>query len=359
MNGCVQTTNGKRHKIVISGIGTGGHYFPAIVVAEELMRRNVDVVFLVRNGYMEEKVAQRYGLKVFYIKSRPYYGKSLFGKFVFFFYLIYSMYKLAALTKNSIGFAFGGFGSLPLIISCLFNRSIFFIFDPNRVPGRATRLFAAKAKKVFLGLPPKTKMRGKTAVTGIPVRTSFKKQINETRRRSDRYRKDLLFIGGSQGARRLNNYALSLAKVLPERFKITVISGHRDYAWVNKQKDSRTTVISFSDCPWLEIKEADVVISRAGALAGYEILSLKKPTIFIPFPYAIDNHQYYNAEYFSRIGSATVIEERNVTSELLLEKIKELLHCRIKRISEISFDAEKKIADIILGANKMRYDHVW
>ena len=341
-------TRGLRPKIIISGVGTGGHYFPAVVVAEELMRRKVDVIFLVRKGYMEEKVAHGFGLKIFYIKSRPFYGKSIFEKFIFSFYLIYSICKLATLTKNSIGFAFGGFGSLPLIISCLFNRSTFFIFDPNRIPGRATNLFAAKAKKIFLGLPPKTTIRGEAMVTGIPVRSQFKKQPNKIRTRSSRKEKIILFIGGSQGARRLNSFALALAKMLPKKDKLTIISGNRDYNWVDKEKDARTKVIAFSDCPWQEIKDADIVISRAGALAGYEIISLNKPTIFIPFPYATDSHQYYNAEYFTRIGNAIMIEEEDVTNELLKIKIEEMVKSRVKKKNSIIFDAERKIVDVIL-----------
>jgi UDP-N-acetylglucosamine--N-acetylmuramyl-(pentapeptide) pyrophosphoryl-undecaprenol N-acetylglucosamine transferase len=343
-----------KNKIIISGIGTGGHYFPALVIAEELMKRNIEVIFLVRKGYMEEKVAQNYGLKIFYIKSQPFYGKTLFAKLIFCFCLIYSIYRLAVLTKNSIGLAFGGFGSLPLIISCLLNRSNFFIFDPNRVPGRATRLFATQATNVFLGLPPETKPKGKYIVTGIPVRGPFKKQLIIRQRRRTYRGKHLLFIGGSQGARLLSRYALSLGHILPKKFKLTIISGHRDYAWVNGQKDSRTTVIAFSNSPWCEIRAADIIISRAGALAGYEILFLNKPTIFIPYPYAIDNHQYYNAEYFSSIGNAIVIDEKDVTTELLVEKINELLHCKAKSKIGIITDAENKIADLILAESKAR-----
>ncbi|KPJ72410.1 hypothetical protein AMJ52_06420 [candidate division TA06 bacterium DG_78] len=349
----------KKRKVIISGIGTGGHYFPALVVAEELIKRNVETVFLVRKGHIEEKVVLNYGLKVFYIKSHPFYGKTLFAKVIFCFYLMYSIYKLSVLTKNSIGFAFGGFGSLPLVVSCLLNRSNFFIFDPNRVPGRATRLFAAQATNVFLGLPPKTKPKGKCIVTGIPVRTPFKKELSKRQQRRTSRGKHLLFIGGSQGARLLNSYALSLSEILPKGFKITIISGHRDYAWVNEQKDSRTAVISFSDSPWCEINAADIVISRAGALVGYEILFLNKPTIFIPFPYAIDNHQYYNAEYFSSIGNAIMIEEKDVTTELLVEKINEVFHYRTKRKTGVVINAEKKIADVVLKESEMRCRYVW
>jgi UDP-N-acetylglucosamine--N-acetylmuramyl-(pentapeptide) pyrophosphoryl-undecaprenol N-acetylglucosamine transferase len=347
-----------KRKIIISGIGTGGHYFPALVVAEELIKRNVEVIFLARKGYMEEKIAQNYGLKIFYIKSRPFYGKTLFAKLIFCFSLMYSIYKLAVLTKNNIGLTFGGFGSLPLIISCLLNRSNFFIFDPNRVPGRATRLFTTQATSVFLGLPPQTKPKGKYIVTGIPVRAQFKEQLTKRQQRRTYREKYLLFIGGSQGARLLNRYALSLAHVLPQRFKITIISGHRDYAWVNEQKDSRTTVIAFTDSPWCEIHVADIVISRAGALAGYEILFLSKPTIFIPYPYAIDNHQYYNAEYFSSIGDAIVIDEKDVTTELLMEKINELLNYKAERKTGVITDAESKIANAILEESETRCTYV-
>jgi len=337
-------------KIVISGIGTGGHFFPAIVVAQELQKRRLEVIFLVRKGYFEEEVATRYGLKTVTVKSGAFYGTSVFSKIFSILALIYSVYQIRAITRNVVGIAFGGFGALPLVISCMINRSAFYLFEPNRVPGRATKLCASKARRVFLGLGLTSRLKGGSVVTGIPIRSQFKTRLVKSRKKKKR-RKKVLFLGGSQGARKLNKLALGIQKFLPKGYEIIIICGKRDYTWVNSKRNGRTKVLPFTFSPWNEMRDADVIVSRSGALAGYEILSSNIPTVFIPFPYAIDDHQYHNAEYFSLMGNAVVMREENVTEKILVEKIIRLISTKKKK-STINLGAEKKIADIIFKDNR-------
>lgn len=334
----------RKLKIVICGIGTGGHYFPAIVVAKEFIRRNHEVVFLVRQGFQEEKIARMHNLNTFDIEAQPFYGKSMAAKLAFLGSFFYSFYRLGSITKQGVGFSFGGFGSIPLFISCFINRSPFYVFEPNAIPGRATRLVASHAKRVFLGMPIETKMKGKLMATGIPIREEFKK-IRDNSGNTNTGRKNILFVGGSQGAKKLNSLALELATVLPDDYAITIISGMRDYEWVNQDKDSRTRVIPFTSQPWDEIRKADIIVSRSGALAGYEILAMNKRVLFIPFPFAIDNHQYYNGLYFTRVGNGTLVDEKGLTRETMIEKIKAALKNQIKKTSSIVFDAEKRMVD--------------
>jgi len=335
-----------RHRIIISGIGTGGHYFPAIVVGREFVKRAFEVIFLIRKNYPEEYIALMHNLKIFEIKSKPFYGKKVTGKILSLLLFVYSTHRLNSLVKNSIGLAFGGFGSLPLVVACLINRRPYYLFEPNRIPGRATRLFSLYAKRVFLGMPLATEIKGKIVITGIPIREEFKISSN---RITDikAHRKTVLFYGGSQGAKRLNSLALELMKKLPQDYEIVVISGNRDYNWVNANKDSRTKVIPFSNSPWEEIKNIDVIVSRAGALAGYEILAMNKRVIFIPFPFAIDNHQYYNGKYFSQIGNGIMVEEKDIDAQKLTRLIVETMERKEYKKAEIILDAERKIADIV------------
>ncbi len=344
----------KRSQVIISGIGTGGHYFPAIVVAQELARRKIDVVFLVRKGYSEEAIIKMYGFKTFIINPRAFYGKPLFSKILSIFSVLHSLFLLQPLTRRMIGIAFGGFGALPLVLSCLINRSPFYLFEPNRIPGRATKLFASRAKKVFLGLPLVTELTGDAIVTGIPIRDGFKTYLTYGKKRETR--KKVLFLGGSQGARRLNRLALEVQGLLSQEYQLIVISGKRDYDWMYSKRNGRTTVIPFTLSPWDAIHAADVIISRSGALCGYEILSLNKPAIFIPFPYAIDNHQYYNAEYFTQVGNAVLFDEKKLTKELLTEEIEKMLHRAVQKKSKIIVDAEKTIVDVLLRENCYEYN---
>jgi len=334
--------------IIISGIGTGGHYFPALVVAEEFTKINIETIFLVRRGFPEEEMAKKYGLKTFYISPKPYYGKSILNKIIALWKAFESVLALNKITKKCAGISFGGFGSLPLILSCMINRRSFFLFEPNCIPGRTTRMFARFAKKVFLGLPNAIKLKGNIVLTGIPVRQEFKRFIQKENS-SDK--KTILFMGGSQGARRLNEIAIKLQRILPQDFRMIIISGRRDFEWVNKEKDFRTEVISFTTEPWYQIARADVVISRAGALTGYELLTMKKSVIFVPFPYAVDDHQYYNAQFFTKMPNVKMILEKDLNEKILYELVMDLLRAeRTKKWeeNEMMFDAEKVIVNAVI-----------
>ncbi|MEO0184435.1 MAG: glycosyltransferase [candidate division WOR-3 bacterium] len=337
-----------RFLIIISGIGTGGHYFPAVVVAKEFVDLNYETVFLVRHGFPEEEIAKRYQLKTFAINPKPYYGKSLVNKIMSLSKVIESVLKLNRITKNSIGISFGGFGSLPLIISCMINRRPFYLFEPNRIPGRTTKLFCRRARKIFLGMPCGIEMPGNILVTGIPVRDEFKRVVHL---KSDTKTKTILILGGSQGARKLNELAIKLQKVMPHDFRIIIVSGRRDFEWVNEKKDSRTEVIPFTTEPWKHISEADVVISRAGALSGYELLIMQKPVLFVPFPYAVDNHQFHNALYFKQMPNVKMELEQNLNETLLCEKIMELIRSReiaSKGKYQVIANAEKIIVKTVI-----------
>lgn len=337
----------RRPRIVVSGIGTGGHYFPALVTARELQRRGFEVRFLVRRGGPEESIARGHGLAVFPIAPRPYYGRSLAGKLLSVPALIRSILRLNPLVRPGAGLSFGGFGAVPLNISCLLNRRPFYIFEPNRVPGRATRVFASRARRVFLGMGVATPLAGKTVLTGIPIRDEFAATQRRPDRQQARRRVEILFYGGSQGARRLNDLALDMQDHLPQGWQLTVIAGTRDHERVSRMKKGRTQVVPFTARPWEEIARADVIVSRAGALAGYEIMALDKRTIFIPFPHAVDAHQQHNAQYFAEVGNALVADEDGLTAERLRSMIGELLTMRRRGRTVLAPNAARVIAGFL------------
>lgn len=334
-----------KRRIVISGIGTGGHYFPALVVAFALAARKWDISFLARPDGPEGKIARSYGLNAFFVPASGFYGKSARSKVRFLWSLVRAVLRLVPLTKQSIGVAFGGYGSLSLIIACLINRRPFYLFEPNRIPGRATRLFSRRARRVFLGLPLGRPISGRTLVTGIPIREEFKVKIPVAKKAPPS--KTILIIGGSQGARRLNQLGIELQNILPKDYRIRIISGERDYDWVKNHRNGRTDVIPFTPTPWEEFRGSEVIVSRSGALAGYEILATGRKTVFIPFPYAVDDHQFHNAQYFAEIGKAQLVEEKNLTKETLAEIIRNLAALKPTEAVGIILDAEQRIADAI------------
>lgn len=337
-------------RVVISGIGTGGHYYPALVVAREFMYRHIQVVFLARRGKREDVLARQYGVPVLCIDPQGFYGTSLRSKIVSIISIMLSILAVNCVSKRVIGLSFGGYGSLPLIVSCMINRCPFYLFEPNRISGRATTLFAGKAHGIFLGLPLAKSVPGKNRITGIPIREEFKNDRAPAVEKNKLKR--ILILGGSQGARRLNDLAIKLQSILTKDFRITIISGPRDYQRVHKLCEGTTRVIAFTDTPWIDIANADVIISRSGALAGYELMTSGKPVIFIPFPYAIDDHQYYNAEYFSRIGNAKVLREDEVDEYTLRDAIHRMIDMKIRK-STLILDAEKRIVEAIIKENNL------
>lgn len=335
-----------KHKIVVSAIGTGGHYFPAIIVAKELIERGAEVIVLVRKGYHEDKVAQKYGLRTFAVKARAFYGKTFIAKIIAVLLFIYSSVLVVSLIKDARGIAFGGFGTLPLVLACLIKRRDFFLFEPNRKPGRATKFFASRAKAVFLGMPLVDRIKGRLFLTGIPIRPGFKMVMNAHITKKRKFN-TILFLGGSGGSRTVNKLALAMQQIIPDNYELVIVSGHRDYTWVSKKSLGRTRVIAFTLTPWCEIQNADAIVARAGALAGYEILATNKPVVFIPFPYAIDDHQYHNAEYFASSANALVMREEQAICQDVFEEISKLMSGPKKK-PNIIWDAEKHIADIIM-----------
>lgn len=329
------------YRVIISGIGTGGHYFPALVVAREFMAHNIPVIFLARKESPEQEIALRYGIKTMAINPKGFFGKSLLNKIKSLISMLASIVVLGSITRKSIGIAFGGYGAIPLVISCMINRRPFFLFEPNRVPGRATRLFAGQARAIFLGLGSERRLSGKAYITGIPVRPEFKHLLSVNKK--NEY-KTVLFYGGSQGSRFLNQAAIDMQNILPDHLRLRIVCGKRDYEWVRSSLTGSTTVIPFTQNPWNEINNADVIVSRAGALAGYEIAVSGRPVIFVPFPYAIDRHQYYNAQYFAMTANAVLMEEKDLTVARLLAEV-EKLH----------FDAQKAKAGLILDAESRIY----
>jgi len=334
-----------KRPIVISGIGTGGHYFPAAVVGREFQRRRCKVIFLVRPDGPEESAARSFGLETIRIKARGFYGKPVIGKILSLLSFLQAVRRLLPVVRGAVALTFGGYGSLPLITACLIRRRPFFLFEANRIPGRATKMFATRAQKVFLGLPLQKAIAGRTQVTGVPIRDEFKRLNAGCLPARNPV---VLILGGSQGARRLNQLGIELKGLLPASYRLVIISGQRDYPWVGGSQNGRTRVIPFTVAPWVEFAAANVIVSRAGALAGYEILAARKPTIFIPFPAAVDDHQLFNARYFVEAGGGRLIEESGLTAAGLATAIQDLTERKGISRPDIILDAEHRIADAVL-----------
>lgn len=338
-------------RIIVSGIGTGGHYFPALVVAREFQARGNDVLFLARPGAADEVAARRAGLEVFTISPLAFSGKDLARKVQSLLAFAAATARMIALVHHPcVGMSFGGFGALPLIAACIIRRRTYYLFEANRLPGRATRCFSRRSRRTFLGIPTMIPIAGRTTLTGIPLRTEFRRPRATVL--TDRTFQ-VLIIGGSQGARRLNEVGLDLAAQLPEPWRVVIVSGDRDYSSIMSRAGARTSVIRFSDEPWKDFASSDVIVSRSGALAAYEISVMGRGAVFVPFPFAVDDHQRHNAEYFARCTGAIVLDEAAVTPKVLADAVLRQAETTMRKESPLPTDAEKTIVDIVTADNHL------
>lgn len=337
--------------IILTGGGSGGHIFPLISVAKKVTvlardRGIEDIQFLYvgpRFDDISEEVFKREGIGRAYILSSKWrrYASPLniVDLIKLPFAILQAIWILFRHMPDAV-FSKGGYGSFPVMIA----GWIFFIpsrviHESDSVPGVANRLAAPFAKRIgtaFESAALKFPVK-KTAVVGMPIRDDLCGQDPKQARTFFDIvsaRKVVLVIGGSQGAKRINDAIAQILLKLISKYEVIHISGPHQYEDVKAE----VAAIAGSDLggyyhlyPFLteEIKFAmtlaDIVISRAGASSIFEIASCGKPSILIPLPTAAQDHQRKNAYEYAKSGGTIVIEEGNLTPNLLYSTLVSVL----------------------------------
>lgn len=303
-------------------IGTGGHIFPALEVAKRLRALGVEVMCLVRKGIIEKTVMDQLPFPRLSIRAYGFAGKSLLSKIVSLWSLLGSVYRLNIFMKsNKINclFGTGGYGMVPPILVCLWRRIPFYTLELNRRPGSVIKSFARYAKMNYLALPLDKPIKARTTVTGVPLREEFGRAVYNPAS------KVITFLGGSQGAHRLNEMAVHLTLTRPD-LSLRIVCGSKDFADIRKKlTGKKVEVIGFTEKPWHLLSNTCLAISRSGSNSLYELLTVGVPMILVPFPYAILDHQLANARYAQEHGAAYVITEDRLTFELLSQHIDQLM----------------------------------
>ena len=339
----------KHQKIIISCGGTGGHIFPGLEIARAFQKKddNLDVLFVGALGRMEMKKIPKAGFSIIGIWIQGLYRKSIIKNIFFpiklivsliqsFFILLY--YKPVAVIGT------GGFASFPILYVSSFLKIKTYIQEQNCYAGLANRLLSKRVHRIFVAHDNMHKFfpENKILNLGNPVRKSLK--VNSVSKESSRsffgLEKKLftvLFIGGSLGAEQINDALLHYLADLEgagekdldlnqPRFQLIWQTGLKHYDQIHKQinssylksenleklqvvdtKNMKVTIVPFIDRMDLAYNAADLVVSRAGAIAIAEICFLSKASILIPSPYVTDNHQQKNAEYLSKNNAAIMI----------------------------------------------------
>ncbi len=328
--------------MVVTGGGTGGHLFPGIAVAEEILRRFPDgrVLFIGTNRLVDSSILNDQSFETTSIKSSGIKGMSFISRLKALLQIPYSVIQAAGILrrfKADLVLGVGGYVTGPVVLASRIMGVPACIHEQNSVPGMANRLLGHICNKVFLSIPGSEKYfpSGKTLLTGNPVRQELLKSINTQISEissNDRKVPTLLILGGSQGAHRVNILMLECVKKLlsdmPNSFNIVHQTGSADKDYVKKTYSElgiSADVSAFIKNMNEVYQKADLIISRAGATTLAELAVLGKPSILIPYPYAADNHQEKNGQYLCNSGGARMFIEAGLTGEKLAGEISKLL----------------------------------
>ena len=358
-------------RFLIAGGGTGGHFFPALAVSEELTQRKHEVLYVGCLGGIEENLGIPSAKKVL-LKVSGVVGRGLKGIFNSYKFVASSVSLLSIVRnfKPQVSVIFGGYASLPAGVLSYLLKIPLYIQEQNIVPGRVNRLLSRFSSACFVGFPAVEGFNNLPLIfTGNPTR----KQITKTKQKKKTQilkklgltnKKTLLILGGSQGALWINEMfaktAPSISKLPIQVIHLTGKSKKEDkLKEIYRDLNIKAVVIPFYEKIWELYRIADAAVSRAGALTISELAIYGIPTLFIPYPYAADQHQLKNAKFLASIGAALYAEQPKVTKQFLAETVERLLFDTILRntLSEnfLKFskpNATKEIADIICETSR-------
>ncbi len=321
-------------KILIAAGGTGGHIYPGIAIAKEIVERNPDseVLFVGTARGLEKRIVPDSGFQLAMINSAGLKNVGVAGKLKGMMVLPRSFWEARKIIKDFIPdvvVGAGGYVSGPVVLTAHLMKIPTLIMDSNALPGFTNRRLARYADKAALTFEAARPYFGnKGVVTGNPVR----KEFFEVGKSLPSTPVNILIFGGSQGARAINSAmidALHFLKEKKENLKIThqtgdaqfekVKNAYAENGWENAQ------VIPYISNMVAEFETADLIISRAGATTCAEVTAAGRATLMIPLPTAADDHQRKNAEAMVAGGAGRMILQSELTGESLAREIIELM----------------------------------
>lgn len=329
-------------RILIAAGGTGGHIYPGIAIAQQLKKKNPgnQILFIGSKNGLEKKILSAYQFDLKFISVRGLQRKISWKAILAFLYFPWSLIQsffLIFFYKPQVVVLTGGYVSLPVALVARLLKIPTVLHEQNVLPGLTNRIISCFVNRIALSWQesqPYFRQKNKLLVTGNPLRVQFL----ETSRKAGLTKlslkdgiKTILVLGGSQGAKKLNETVYSLILKLQGNlsFQIVHICGERDYPSLKSNtaelSEKYYKLISYMPDIWNAYACADLAVSRAGALALSELLCCKVPAILIPFPFSAEGHQDLNAKVLERAGAAIVMSNDELSADTLLSIISKLL----------------------------------
>jgi UDP-N-acetylglucosamine--N-acetylmuramyl-(pentapeptide) pyrophosphoryl-undecaprenol N-acetylglucosamine transferase len=356
-------------RFVIAAGGTGGHLFPGLAVGEVLISRGHEVMLLISEKEIDALATK--GRSEFRIEKLPGIGMpklfspALFGFLKRFKAGLDRCRSLYSDFQPDAVLGMGGFTSTAPILAGRMRKIPTFVHESNAIPGKANRLNARIAECVLLGFEECAKYLPdrKWEVTGTPIRANLAKRLSKKEalaafQLSDEGRKTILVMGGSQGARGIND---AMIAVLPKLRDLQVQVIH--LAGANDEGRLRDAYAAAGVPAWVSAfhhrmeeaySAADLAIARSGAASLTELSHFAVPGILIPYPHAAEDHQTLNARIFEKAGAAKLLPESQTAGEEFGRQLLALLEpSELEKMSKRSADlapsqAAERVAETIL-----------
>ncbi len=322
-------------KVLIAGGGTGGHLYPGIALAEEVVTRHHanKVVFVGTEKGLESKVVPREGYPLELIRAQGLKGKGLLGLIKGLLLLpmaFIESLRILRRQKPDVVVGVGGYASGPVVLAAALLGIPTAVQEQNALPGLTNKLLGRVARVVFTAFDEAARFfpSRKVQLVGNPIRRKL--MDNFLRSHVVQQRFTLLVFGGSLGARGINQRMLDALDTLGDlkgQIHIVHQTGKNDLESVRKgyaDKGFEAEVVEYIDDMSGAYAKASLVVCRAGATTLAELMVAKKASILIPFPFATDNHQEVNAQALVKVGGALMFRESELTGARLAEEIRRL-----------------------------------
>ena len=330
-------TGGSAMRILVAAGGTGGHLFPGIAVARSFQDAcpGVNIAFLGRRGGLEEQLVPKEGYALHTVNVRSLQGRTRLAQFQSLGVLAVGTLQALRLLRRwrpHLVIGAGGYVMAPALLAAALLRLPRVIMEQNLVPGLTVRVLARYAQRVFTSFPESQNFLKQRQVvcTGTPIRPEFIAEMPFTACGGSNPL-NVLVVGGSQGAHRLNHAmmeALPLLAAQRQCVRIVHQTGEIDFAHVREAYEASGVpgeVHAFLHDMPDRYRWAHLVLCRAGASTLAELTACGKPAILVPYPHAADDHQRHNAVALRNSGAAQVIPDSELTGQRVYESLKQCI----------------------------------
>jgi UDP-N-acetylglucosamine--N-acetylmuramyl-(pentapeptide) pyrophosphoryl-undecaprenol N-acetylglucosamine transferase len=345
-----------RTLLVMAG-GTGGHVFPGLAVAEALRSRGWNIVWLGNPSGMEADLVSRHGIPMEPVNFGGVRGKGWMTKLLLPLNLLRAFWQSVQIVRRvrpNVVLGMGGYITFPGgMMSVLLGRPLV-LHEQNSIAGLANKVLAKVADRVLCAFPDALP---KSEWTGNPVRAALGTLLPPAQRYAARCGVlRVLVVGGSLGATALNDHVPKALALLPPAMRPSVVhqAGARQ---IDALRANYAAVgVTAETVPFIEdmataYADADLVICRAGAMTVSEVAAVGVAALFVPFPFAVDDHQTTNAKFLADAGAAMLIQQRDLTPEGLAKTLSTLTREQLAAYADKAralarIDATERVAQV-------------